>query len=243
MQIFRTLATGLLGTLALTSACTTAAPSAGPAPAPPGGATVLFAGDSIAAGQSVPMSEAFAAAGVRFRSIAAEGGGNVVGPNAAATWQTLSAALDTEDPAVVVYQITTYDWGTVRDQEAAYTRLASTVAEAGATLVVVTMPPIRPDDFYAPHMAELAHARDAAHAAVRASAGRARLLDAAAVWGKTFQQRDRSSDGVHTCPQGAARFTAWLLTELAGILPGFTPAAPETWANTGWSADRRFVGC
>jgi hypothetical protein len=68
------------------------------------------------------------------------------------------------------------------------------------------------------------------------------------VWGSTYQQvkdgkADRSADGVHTCPQGAARFTSWLLAELAHLFPGFTPAAPRSWADTGWSADARFKGC
>ncbi|MFI5843166.1 acyltransferase family protein [Catenuloplanes sp. NPDC051500] len=33
------------------------------------------------------------------------------------------------------------------------------------------------------------------------------------------------------------------LGAVAALWTGFTPAAPETWANTGWSADRRFIGC
>jgi hypothetical protein len=68
------------------------------------------------------------------------------------------------------------------------------------------------------------------------------------VWGDTYQRvkdgkPDRSPDGIHTCPQGAARFTNWLLKELAKLYPGFTPASPESWANTGWSADKHFKAC
>ncbi len=209
---------------------------------------MLFFGDSVAAGQSAPMTEAFAAAGVPFRSVAAEGGGNVVGPNAGTTWRELPGTLEETAPDVVVYQITTYDWGTEQQQKDAYNRLASTVTGAGATLVIVTMPPIRADDFYKPHMNDLNHARKAARSVASASRGRVHLLDAREVWGDEYQQRrdgkpDRSSDGIHTCPQGAARFTAWLLTGLATIEPGFTPPAAESWANTGWSADKRFIGC
>ena len=74
------------------------------------------------------------------------------------------------------------------------------------------------------------------------------MLDAKAVWGSTYQQvrdgkADRSADGVHTCPQGAARFANWLLGQLAKLFPGFTPAAEQSWANTGWSADDHFRGC
>jgi hypothetical protein len=225
-----------LGLLLLTAACgstTPAPPAPGNAPGP-----VLFAGDSVAAGLSAPLTEAFAASGVRFRSVASEGGGNVVGPNAQSTWETLPGAIADTGPAVVVYQITTYDWGTAQEQRDAYTRLAEAVTAAGATPVIVTMPPIRPDDFYAPHMAELARTADVA----RQVPG-LHVLDAGAVWGAEFQPDGRSSDGIHACPQGAARFTAWLLRELATLRADFTPAAPETWANTGWAADRRFIGC
>jgi hypothetical protein len=239
-----------LGSLLLTAACTTQ-PATPTAEGGGGGSSlgkVLFAGDSVAAGESVPLTEAFAAGGVRFQSIAAEGGGNVVGPNSAATWEKLRSAIKEAVPSVVIYQITTYDWGTSQQQKDAYTRLSTTVTAAGATLVIVTMPPIKPDDFYAPHLGDLNRTRDAAQAVASASAGRVHMLDARAVWGDEFRQQrdgkaDRSSDGIHTCPQGAARFTAWLLKELAEIKPGFTPAAPDTWANTGWSADKRFIGC
>jgi lysophospholipase L1-like esterase len=224
-----------LGLLLLTAAC--GSPPQSPAVETPTG-TVLFAGDSVAAGLSAPLTEAFAASGARFRSIASEGGGNVVGPNAESAWKTLPDAIAAESPAVVVYQITTYDWGTAQEQRAAYTRLSETVTGAGAMLVVVTMPPIRADDFYAPHLAELARA-----ATIAAEVPGVHLLDAGEVWGAEFRQDGRSSDGIHTCPQGAARFTSWLLDELAALWAGFTPAAPETWANTGWSADRRFIGC
>ncbi|MBB4908622.1 hypothetical protein [Actinophytocola algeriensis] len=119
---------------------------------------------------------------------------------------------------------------------------------AGADLAFVTMPPIRPDDFYRPHMADLDRAPEVARAVADESSGKATVLDAGAVWGSTYRQvadgrTDRSSDGIHTCPQGAARFTHWLLGELAKRYPGFTPAAPRDWANTGWSADARFRGC
>lgn len=54
---------------------------------------------------------------------------------------------------------------------------------------------------------------------------------------------DRSADGSHTCPQGAAHFTNRLLGRLATLFPGCTPVAPQAWANTGWPADPHFTGC
>jgi hypothetical protein len=228
----------VLGLLLLTAACSSESTAA---PTGQGLSTVLFLGDSIAAGEALPMAAAFEASGVGFQSIASDGGGNVVGPFAEENWKELPDQIASAKPSVVVYQLTTYDWGTQQEQEAAYDRLLTTVTGAGAELVFVTAPPIRPDDFYRPHMADLERAPDAARAV-------GNVLDAGAVWGDTYEQvkdgkADRSTDGIHTCPQGAARFTSWLLAELAKLYPGFTPAAAQEWANTGWSADDHFKGC
>ena len=75
------------------------------------------------------------------------------------------------DPSVVVYQLTTYDWGTEQEQRAGYDRLLTTVTDAGAELVFVTSPPIRPDDFYRPHMADLDRAPEVARAVAAGTAG------------------------------------------------------------------------
>jgi hypothetical protein len=237
---------GLTGLLLVTAACsgqsTTTDATAGPGPS-----AVLFLGDSIAVGEALPLTAAFAASNVHFQSVAADGGGNVVGPFSDKNWTRLPAQIASAKPSVVVYQITTYDWGSRQDQQAAYRKLLTTVTGAGAKLVFVTAPPIRPDDFYKPHMADLNRAPRVARAVAEGSAGRAGTLDASAVWGGTYQQyrdgkADRSTDGIHTCPQGAARFTTWLLGALAKLFP-FTPANPKAWANTGWSADKHFTGC
>ena len=226
---------------ATTGATATGAPG-------PGLGTVLFLGDSVAVGESLPMTAAFQASRTGFRSIAADGGGNVVGPFSDHNWQQLPGQISAAKPGVVIYQITTYDWGTQQDQQAAYDRLLSTVTDTGAKLIFVTMPPIRPDDFYQSHLADLNRTTGVARTVAANSAGKATVLDAGAVWGNAYQQvrdgkPDRSADGIHTCPQGAARFTSWLLGTLAKMFPGFTPAGPQTWANTGWSADRHFQGC
>lgn len=249
---------GLIGLLLLATACAaqptaTATPAgaestATAAAAGEGLSKVLLIGDSIAVGEAVPLTEVFAASDVRFQSLASEGGGNVVGPFSDKNWQKLPKRITAAEPSVVIYQITTFDWGTAKEQQAAYRKLLTTVTGAGAKLVFVTMPPIKPDDFYRPHMAELERAPSAARAVAKASSGQAVVLDASAVWGDTYQRSrdgkpDRSSDGIHTCPQGAARFTAWLVGELAERFPGFTPAAPAAWANTGWADDKHFKGC
>ncbi|WP_394619350.1 SGNH/GDSL hydrolase family protein [Lentzea sp. JNUCC 0626] len=206
---------------------------------------VLFAGDSIAVGEALPLGAAFKASGVGFESIAAEGGGNVVGPFADKNWPKISEQITNAKADVVIYQLTTYDWGTEQEQRTGYQNLLDVTTRAGSKLVFVTAPPIRPDDFYQPHMADL----DRTPAVARAVAGdQATVLDANAVWGGTYQQTrdgkaDRSADGIHTCPQGAARFARWLVGEIAKRPGGFTPADPGSWANTGWSADKHFAGC
>jgi hypothetical protein len=250
MTTTRRLVLGLAGLLLSAGACS-GRPTATDTTAGTAGAdqsSVLFLGDSIAAGEALPLAAALRAGGVGFRSAASDGGGNVVGPFADENWKKLPGLITSADPTVVVYQIATYDWGSRSEQQAAYERLLDTVTGAGAELVFVTMPPIRPDDFYRPHMADLERTPDVAHAVAAASSGKARVLNSGEVWGGNYQQTrdgrpDRSADGIHTCPQGAARFTSWLLTNLAKMLPEFTPPAPATWANTGWSTDKHFQGC
>jgi hypothetical protein len=236
----------LTGLLAAAAGCSAGPDEPRTPPGPPaaGPTRVILLGDSVAAGQALPLTEAFAAAGVEFHSMASDGGGTVVGPVSEQLWKTLPDSLATARPSTVIYQITTYDWGSEKEQRAAYRKLATTVSGAGARLVFVTMPPIKPDDFYRPHMADLNHAADAARSV---GAGTV-VLDAGEVWGETYQRSrdgvvDRSSDGIHTCPQGAARFTSWLLGELTKLYPGFRPPAAADWANTGWSGDKRFIGC
>ncbi|WP_225998131.1 SGNH/GDSL hydrolase family protein [Myceligenerans pegani] len=213
----------------------------------PGLSRVVLLGDSVAAGQATPLHAAFGSAGVEFSSMASTGGGNVVGPNSEEIAAEVADRIRSARPSTVIYQITTYDWGTVDEQRDAYGQLLDTVTAAGGKLVLVTMPPIRGDEFYEPHLDELAHATEAA-AEVADASDDAILLDASEVWGDEFRRErdgnvDRSSDGTHTCPQGAARWTNWLLGELADTYPDFTPPAPEDWADTGWSDDAEFVGC
>ncbi|GAB3995859.1 SGNH/GDSL hydrolase family protein [Glycomyces albus] len=250
MKTMRKLIPALTGLILVAAACTGQSESSGGSGGDLGTnglSTVLFMGDSVAAGQAVPMLHAFAAGDVPFVSIASEGGGNVVGPASEEQWKELPEQIASAEPEVVVYQITTYDWGSENEQRAGYERLLETVAGTGSELVFVTAPPIEPDEFYEPHMDDLERAPEVA-AEVAESSDEAHLLDASEVWGEEYEQvrdgePDRSEDGIHTCPQGAARFTAWLLDELSRLHPEFEPAPAEDWANDGWSGDELFVGC
>lgn len=212
-----------------------------------GASPVLLLGDSVAAGEAVALRQGLAESGVTFVDATSIGGGNLVGPNAEAQWKALPQTLERAENGVVIYQITTFDWGTPEEQRAAYERLADATARVGADLLLASMPPIRPDDFYEPHVTELATAADAARRVADDHDG-VGYLDTAQVWGDTYAREhdgaiDRSDDGVHVCPQGAARFTSWLLGQLAARYAGFTPAPPASWANSGWADSDLFVGC
>ncbi|WP_205529191.1 SGNH/GDSL hydrolase family protein [Microbacterium halotolerans] len=208
---------------------------------------VLFLGDSVAAGQAVALRQGLAESGVKFADGTSTGGGNLVGPNAEEQWEALTETIEQAEGGVIMYQITTYDWGTTEEQHAAYERLAETAADLDADLLLVSMPPIRPDEFYESHMDELASADEAARR-VASDLDGAEYLDASEVWGDEYARErdgatDRSDDGIHTCPQGAARFTSWTLEQLADRYEGIAPADADTWANTGWSDSELFRGC
>jgi hypothetical protein len=218
----RALVLGLTGAALLATACSShstavsapvgTVPAAASGTAGPGISKVLFLGDSVALQEALPLAVAFKASHAGFQSIAAAGGGNVVGPFSVQNWKTLPAQIASAKPSVVIYQLTTYDWGTGQQQREAYEKLLTTVTAVGARLIFVTSPPIRPDDFYQPHMADLDRAPSIARSVAAGSSGKARVFDADAVWGSTYQRlkdgtADRSADGIHTCPQGAARFT------------------------------------
>ncbi|QPZ39445.1 SGNH/GDSL hydrolase family protein [Paramicrobacterium chengjingii] len=208
---------------------------------------VLFLGDSVAAGQAVALQQGFAESGVKFVDATSVGGGNVVGPNAEKQWETLPDQLEDAAEGVVIYQVTTYDWGTPDEQRDAYSRLAEAASSIDADLIFVSMPPLKPDDFYAPHMEELTSANEQAKSVADDLDG-VEYLDASTVWGDDYSREhdgaiDRSDDGIHTCPQGAARFASWTLDELAELYSGFKPAEPDAWANTGWADSDVFHGC
>jgi hypothetical protein len=80
-----------------------------------------------------------------------------------------------------------------------------------------------------------------------AAPDRVTVLDPEPVWGRSVE-RDRDGDGVperwadeiHVCPQGAARWTAWLLAELALRYRGVQPADAASWVNGAWLDDPRW---
>lgn len=209
-------------------------------------AKLLWMGDSIAEAEAPAVSAALKAGGVDVTSIAAAGGGGVVGEIAKPTWDELPKKVQSVHPDVIAYQITTYDWGTPDEQRAAYERLAKVARDAGARLVIVSAPPFRIDDFYKKHEAEIGTAPKAAKEVADKNADTVRFLDASALWGTDSKadKAQRSKDGIHSCQQGSAAFANWFGKEL-GTFSAFTPAAPDAWAKGSWTGDKTFsqLGC
>src|SRR4051812_9685569 len=104
MTTKRRLTSFLAGALILlTAACSASstepdgsAPAANPGGSGPG--RVVLIGDSVAEGLSLPLRQAFAAGGVEFQSLAADGGGAVVGPVPEEVWKRLPKDLTAADP-------------------------------------------------------------------------------------------------------------------------------------------------
>ncbi|NGO71433.1 SGNH/GDSL hydrolase family protein [Streptomyces boncukensis] len=216
------------------------------------GKKVLWLGDSIAGAQAPPLAAALKASGVQFKNAASDGGGTVVEGDkmsrelAADTWKRLAKHIRDFRPNVIAYQLTTYDWGSPRQQQASYEKLARTARDADAELVLVTTPPFKIDDFYEKYADTFASAPKAARRAAGKSGGHVRFLDASQLWGSdaSAAKAQRAKDGIHSCQQGSASFAQWFTKQL-GDAYGFTPAPPQKWANTAWTGNKRYakLGC
>jgi hypothetical protein len=117
-------------------------------------------------------------------------------------------------------------------------------ARPTASVVFVTAPPTAQTPGDDPDRVRL---RAAAATVAAEHPGRAWLFDAEAVWGQTFERDmdgdgipERKADKVHICPSGAARFAAWLVSQLAATFDGFTPPPDLSWVSGSWSKDKRY---
>ncbi|MFD3513888.1 SGNH/GDSL hydrolase family protein [Streptomyces sp. NPDC058657] len=214
--------------------------AAGPA-AEKGGkpAKLLWMGDSIGEAQAPALGAAMKADGVGFKSMAAAGGGGVIGEIAAPTWESLPKELSSFKPDVVAYQITTYDWGTPAEQKAGYEKLAKTVNDAGAELVLVSAPPFKIDEFYKANEAAIKTAPKSAQDVAAKNPDKVHFLDASSLWGtdSAGAKAQRSKDGIHSCQQGSAAFAQWFDKEL-GKQYAYTPAPAADWATGPWTGDK-----
>ncbi|WP_199551763.1 SGNH/GDSL hydrolase family protein [Streptomyces sp. N35] len=214
-----------------------------------GSKKLLWMGDSIAHGEGLPLGASMKESGVDFRSIASDGGGNVVDDGkmtkklAADTFTQLARELSEFKPDIVAYQISTFDWGTKDQQRAGYEKLARTVEDAGAQLMIVTAPPYKIDEFYKRYEKDLANAPQVAKEVAGKNKDDVRFVDASELWGTdpaAAKAQRAKKDGIHACQQGTATFAKWFGDQLEDAY-GIRPAAPEKWAKGSWTGDKAFT--
>jgi lysophospholipase L1-like esterase len=204
--------------------------------------TVLWVGDSVAGDEAPAVVAALQSAGATVVNGAFEARQLIAsdGVNPAELYPPLVAAAHAD---LVVVQLSFWDSAfPLEQQRSAFAWFHDLVRATGAELVFVTPPPIRAD------LADPGLLRQimVAGELVAADPG-THLLDSVAAWGPELDADigddgapDRKPDGVHVCPQGAARLAAWLVTQLAGMYAGLTPAPPEAWASGPWLTDRHY---
>lgn len=204
---------------------------------------VLWVGDSVANDLAPALGAAFGAAGVPWTNGAGDGvrftpGGGV---DPVELW---TRVLDGATFSTVVLHLSYWDSPADLDMlRVSFSWFRDTVVARGARLVIVTPPPVR-DDLVDPG---LARQIQVAQELVDGSAGAVVLVDSAPLWGPTMAYDidgdgapDRKPDGVHVCPQGAARFANWFVAELATRFAGITPQPAAAWAAGPWATDARY---
>jgi len=219
-----------------TTATVLATTTLAPPPARPV-SRVLWIGDSVAADEAPAVGAALAAAGLTAidGSFAAR---RLISSDGVVVEELYPPILTDARADVVVVQLSLWDDKYPADvQRAAYEWFWSLVGATGADLVFVTPPPMREDQTHP----GLAQQIDVVTQFVAATPG-THLVDSDAVWGASYDADigddsapDRKPDGVHVCPQGAARFASWLVDELDRLYDGVTPVFPTAWARGEWS--------
>jgi lysophospholipase L1-like esterase len=204
---------------------------------------VLWIGDSVAADLAPAVMAAVGAAGATVVDGSIDGARfteeGTVRP------KPLYTRMLAEHPSdLVVVQMTLWDSEAPTEaMRAGITWFRDLVLWSGADLVFVTPPPVRPDLIRAGLADQLAIVRELADA----EPTRIHVIDSSALWGPTMERDmdgdsvpDRKPDGVHVCPQGAARYAAWLVDQLAGTVDGLTPVFPSAWLGGTWAASIRY---
>jgi hypothetical protein len=143
----------------------------------------------------------------------------------------------------VIVQLMSWDSPFSNDElQVAYTWFASRVRAMGADLVVVTPPPVR-SDLVDPGLArQVSVVRDLA----ATDPQHVVLIDASTLWGTGLVTDigndgapDRKPDGVHVCPQGAARFAVWFTQQLGDRYLGVDPTTTD-WLRGPWTTSPRY---
>jgi peptidoglycan/LPS O-acetylase OafA/YrhL len=190
---------------------------------------VLIQGDSVALFASLPMVEAFALAGIEVENRTFPGQ-SLANPEVLDVVARSGADLS-------IWQLSLWDTGDIDEVRRHHEQFVEASIAIGADVVFVDRPPVRDDlETEARQGPRLVAGEMAA-----AHPGRVHLLDPAVLWGdRVVLDRDgdglpeRFRDEVHVCPQGSARWTAWLLATLASLYAAVTPGDPAGWIDGTW---------
>jgi len=209
---------------------------------------VLWMGDSVAADLAPALTAAFGAAGVSVIDGAGDGlrftPGGDVDPVALYGARFDAAPFDVAPFDTVVLQLSYWDAPAELEQlRASFGWFLDQMTMRGAQLVVLTPPPVRAD-LADPRMQRQL---DVMSELVERGEGRVTLVDTSPAWGTEMfvdidadLAPDRKPDGVHVCPQGAARLAAWLVADLAARFDGIAVAPADTWVAGEWTSGSRY---
>lgn len=193
---------------------------------------VLLQGDSVAIFSALPLGEALSATGVELDDRTFPG-------------QTISnpdvlEAVEQSGADLSIWYVSMWDVGDPDELRAHHERFVSASLDAGSDVVFVDRPPVD----QSLETAERQAARRIAAEVAAAHPDDVHFLDPTPVWGTELRidadgdgLPERMVDGVHVCPQGAARWTAWFLEELSVHYPDVTPPDPTAWLDGRWLDD------
>jgi len=205
--------------------------------------SVLWLGDSVADDLAPALDAALEAAGVTMVNGAADGARFV--PTGAIRSHTLYHSLMTRHPTdLVAVNLSLWDSPSTIEELTTHLGWLHDQARAiGADVVFISPPPVRADLFDT----GLARQVEAVEHLVATDPQHTQFIDSAALWGPVLVRDigndgapDRKPDGVHICPQGAGRFSAWFVETLSHRFSGVVPVFPTAWLSGTWQRSIRY---
>ena len=193
---------------------------------------VVIQGDSVALFSAMPTVEAFAAAGIAVE--------NRTFPGQSLANPIVVEVIEQSGADLSIWQLSLWDTADPDEVRRDHERFVEASFTIGADVVFVDRPPIREDL----ETEERQLTRRIAAELAAAHPARVHLLDPSVLWGDAVVL-DRDGDGlperfrdqVHVCPQGSARWTAWLLESLALRYSDVSPGPIEAWIDGDWLDD------
>lgn len=206
--------------------------------------SVTWHGDSIAFDAAPAVVAALEASGVRADTLAFPGVRLTRYDDGRDPLAFIAERVASDPPDVLIHQLSVWDAGKpVEEQRQALSALDDLLVDHGVALILVTAP-VQTPELADPRMPTLV---ESARWLAARDPGRIALLDQTPVFGDVYARDvdgdgvpERKPDGVHLCPSGAARLSAWLVAEVAVLVPGLQPAEPARWATGPWTKEDRF---